>query len=41
VFTGFVEHEEVPRYVSAANVAVPPYNPRGFKESGDREIYMG
>jgi glycosyltransferase involved in cell wall biosynthesis/predicted nucleic acid-binding protein len=32
IYTGFVEHEEVPKYVSAADVAVAPYNPRGFRD---------
>jgi len=32
VFTGFVEYEEVPKHISAADVAVAPYNPSGFRE---------
>lgn len=31
IFTGFVEYEDVPKYVSAADVAVAPYNPKGFR----------
>jgi len=31
VFTGFVNYNEVPNYIAAADVAVAPYNPKGFK----------
>ncbi|UZE92302.1 MAG: glycosyltransferase family 4 protein [Methanosarcinales archaeon] len=31
VFAGFVKHEDVPKYITAADVAVAPYNPKGFK----------
>jgi len=31
VFTGFVSYNEVPNYITAADVAVAPYNPQGFK----------
>ncbi|MDD3420923.1 MAG: glycosyltransferase family 4 protein [Methanocellales archaeon] len=31
IFTGFVEYEDVPKYISAADVAVAPYNPKGFR----------
>ena len=32
IFTGFVEHRMVPEYISAADVAVAPYDPTGFPE---------
>jgi glycosyltransferase involved in cell wall biosynthesis len=32
IFTGFVEHERIPEYIAAADVAVAPYNPAGFKD---------
>ena len=31
VFTGFVAHEEVPKYIAAADIGVAPYNPEGFQ----------
>lgn len=31
VFTSFVKHEDIPKHIAAADVAVAPYNPRGFK----------
>jgi len=31
-FTGFVEHRKVPEYISAADVAIAPYDPAGFPE---------
>jgi glycosyltransferase involved in cell wall biosynthesis len=40
IFTGFVEHEEVPRYIAAADVAVAPFNPKGFKEMEKYGFYF-
>ena len=40
IYTGFVEHEEVPKYVSAADVAVAPYNPKGIREMGRYGFYF-
>ena len=40
IFTGFVEHEEVPKYISAADVAVAPYNPKGFREMEKYGFYF-
>ncbi|MDI6888786.1 MAG: glycosyltransferase family 4 protein [Methanocellales archaeon] len=31
IFVGFVKHNEVPDYIAAADVAVAPYNPKGFR----------
>jgi len=31
VFAGFVKHNEVPEYIAAADVAVAPYDPKGFR----------
>ena len=36
VFTGFVPHADVPKYIAAADVAVAPYDPAGFV---DMEAY--
>jgi glycosyltransferase involved in cell wall biosynthesis len=40
IFTGFVEHEDVPKYISAADVAVAPYNPKGFREMEKYGFYF-
>lgn len=32
IFTGFIEHDHVPQYISAADVAVAPYDPDGLKD---------
>ena len=32
IFAGFVRHEDVPKYITAGDVAVAPYNPKGFGE---------
>lgn len=40
VFTGFVRHEEVPKYLSAADIAVAPYNPRGFEKMEKYGFYF-
>jgi glycosyltransferase involved in cell wall biosynthesis len=40
IFTGFVRHEEVPNYITAGDVAVAPYNPKGFKEMEKYGFYF-
>lgn len=31
IFTGFVNYDTIPEYIAAADVAIAPYNPKGFK----------
>ncbi len=40
IFTGFVEHDDVPKYISAADVAVAPYNTKGFREMEKHGFYF-
>lgn len=40
IFTGFVKHEEVPKYISAADVAVAPYNPKGLRDMEKYGFYF-
>ena len=40
IFTGFVEHEDVPKYISAADLAVAPYNPKGFRDMEKYGFYF-
>ncbi len=40
VFTGFVEHKDVPAYIAAADVAVAPYDPAGFKGMEKHGFYF-
>jgi len=40
VFTGFVEYKDVPAYVAAADVAVAPYDPSGFKGMEKHGFYF-
>ncbi|GEM_PF-1338757 len=39
IFTGFVEHEEIPKYISAADVTVAPYNPMGFRDMEEHGFF--
>lgn len=29
-FTSFVQHEDIPKYISAADIAIAPFNPKGY-----------
>lgn len=40
IFTGFVRHDEVPKYITAGDVAVAPYNPKGFKDMEKYGFYF-
>ncbi len=40
VFTGFVEHGRIPEYIAAADVAVAPYNPYGFRDMEQYGFYF-
>jgi glycosyltransferase involved in cell wall biosynthesis len=40
IFTGFVRHEDVPKYITAGDVGIAPYNPKGFKEMEKYGFYF-
>ncbi len=40
VFTGFVDYKDVPAYIAAADVAVAPYDPAGFKGMEKHGFYF-
>lgn len=40
ICTGFVDHDMVPECIAAADVAVAPYNPRGFKDMEQYGFYF-